>query len=158
MEQCGFDSKHGFELKFFFSIFWKLNQIKINKTGVKLQAYVTLQILCNLWIQSKIWRNLYENVKIWKKCVSIFSTFYCKPFCLEAKHTKVTLTLSWRRPLSYRNQSDRFLYDNDLRHERVNAFSPSNQLRQLLPKENHRNWNSSFRNFLLKHETRIKDK
>ena len=38
------------------------------------------------------------------------------------------LTLSWRRPLSYRNQStglrsksmDWFLYDNVLRHERVN--------------------------------------
>ena len=33
------------------------------------------------------------------------------------------LTLSWRRPLSYRNQSmDWFLYDNDLRHERVNFW------------------------------------
>ena len=39
-------------------------------------------------------------------------------------------TLSWSRPLSYRNQSidlldksmDWFLYDNDLRHERVNFF------------------------------------
>ena len=38
------------------------------------------------------------------------------------------LTISWRRPLSYRNQSidlvcksmDWFLYDNGLRHERVN--------------------------------------
>ena len=38
------------------------------------------------------------------------------------------LTLSWRRPLSYRNQyidllcksMDWFLYDRDLRHERVN--------------------------------------
>ena len=37
------------------------------------------------------------------------------------------LTLSWRRPLSYRNQSidlpnksmDWFIYDNGLRHERV---------------------------------------
>ena len=30
------------------------------------------------------------------------------------------LTLSWRRPLSYRNQSiDWFLYDNVLRHERI---------------------------------------
>ena len=30
------------------------------------------------------------------------------------------LTLSWRRPLSYRNQSiDWFLYDNGLRHERA---------------------------------------
>ena len=43
------------------------------------------------------------------------------------------LTLSWRRPLSYRNQSidfqsksmDWFLYDNGLRHERVNAYSSS---------------------------------
>ena len=40
------------------------------------------------------------------------------------------LTLSWRRPLSYRNQSidllcksiDWFLYDNDPRHERVNMW------------------------------------
>ena len=40
----------------------------------------------------------------------------------------VPLTLSWRRPLSYRKQSidllskslDWFLYDNGLRHERVN--------------------------------------
>ena len=39
----------------------------------------------------------------------------------------ISLTLSWRRPLSYRNQSidlrskslDWFLYDNGLRHERV---------------------------------------
>ena len=39
------------------------------------------------------------------------------------------LTLSWRRPLSYRNQSinlrsksmNWFLYDNGLRHERVNS-------------------------------------
>ena len=31
------------------------------------------------------------------------------------------LTLSWRRPLSYRNQSmDWFLYHNGLRHEKVN--------------------------------------
>ena len=40
-----------------------------------------------------------------------------------------TLTLSWRRPLVYRNQSidllcismDWFLYDNGLRHERVKS-------------------------------------
>ena len=40
------------------------------------------------------------------------------------------LTLSWRRPLSYRNQStdlqsksmDWFLYDNGLRHERVKGI------------------------------------
>ena len=41
---------------------------------------------------------------------------------------KTILTLSWRRPLSYRNQfidlpsksMDWFLHDNGLRHERVN--------------------------------------
>ena len=47
LEQRGFRSKHGFKLKLFFSIFSKLNQIRINKAGVKLQAYVTLQIFCN---------------------------------------------------------------------------------------------------------------
>ena len=46
-----------------------------------------------------------------------------KQFCL----TKILLTHSWRRPLSYRNPSidllgksmDWFLYGNGLRHERV---------------------------------------
>ena len=56
----------------------------------------------------------------------------CKVECAEkfetSFHVKIKLTLSWRRPLSYRNQSmnllpksmDWFLYDNGLRHERVN--------------------------------------
>ena len=43
----------------------------------------------------------------------------------------IALTLSWRRPLSYRNHSidllcksiDWFLYDNGLRYERVNPLS-----------------------------------
>ena len=50
-------------------------------------------------------------------------------FHFESSHWN-TLTLSWRRPSSYRNQSidlpsksmDWFLYDNGLRHERVNMF------------------------------------
>ena len=38
--------------------------------------------------------------------------------------TLCPLTLSWRRPLSYRNQSiDWFLYDIGLRHERVNYYA-----------------------------------
>ena len=44
------------------------------------------------------------------------------------QESNLSLTLSWRKPLSYRNQSidllcksmDWFLYDNNLRHERVN--------------------------------------
>ena len=47
LEQRGFGLKHEFELKFLFSIFSKLNQTKINEVSVMLQAYVTLQILCN---------------------------------------------------------------------------------------------------------------
>ena len=47
----------------------------------------------------------------------------------KSKHDSLYLTLSRRRPLSYRNQSidllrksvDWFLYDNDLRFERVNS-------------------------------------
>ena len=47
------------------------------------------------------------------------------------KGGKKRLTLSWRRPLSYRNQSidlhsksmDWFLYDNCLRHERVKLLT-----------------------------------
>ena len=42
---------------------------------------------------------------------------------IPATLRKVTLTLSWRRPLLYRNQSIDllwFLYGNGLRHERVN--------------------------------------
>ena len=49
-------------------------------------------------------------------------TLWCQP--------PTSLTLSWRRPLSYRNQStdlrsksmDWFLYDNGLRYERVNNY------------------------------------
>ena len=38
----------------------------------------------------------------------------------EEQLSTLPLTLSWRRPLSYRNQSvDWFLYDIGLRHERV---------------------------------------
>ena len=40
--------------------------MKINKAGDELQDYVTQQILCNPWIESKILRNVYENVKVWK--------------------------------------------------------------------------------------------
>ena len=56
---------NGLQLKFFFSVFSKLNQIKSNKAGVKLKIYATRQILYNPWIQNKIRLSVYENVKIW---------------------------------------------------------------------------------------------
>ena len=51
------------------------------------------------------------------------------------------LTLSWRRPLSYRNQSiyllrksmEWFLYDNGLRHERVKNVGKANKFIFLTP-------------------------
>ena len=53
-----------------------------------------------------------------------------KPWCIwsSVRVTKFVLTLPWRWPLPYKNYSidlqsksmEWFLYDNDLRHERVN--------------------------------------
>ena len=63
---------------------------------------------------------------VWKwHFLCIYKTFFCK-----GKLSSYTLILSWRRQLSYRNQSidllrksmDWFLYDNDLRHERVKGI------------------------------------
>ena len=78
---------------------------------------------------------------------SLSKIFYLKIIILFVNQTKCSLifldlwisrkidrciisTLSWRMPLSYRNQSidlppksiDWFLYDNGLRHERVKGF------------------------------------
>ena len=67
-------------------------------------------------------KNLTANdCKIFKVCLSILG------LCTNGLNR---LTLSWRRSLSYRNQStdllcksmDWFLYDRDPRHERVNIF------------------------------------
>ena len=57
----------------------------------------------------------------------LFFISFCFVFRRPLKHPR--LTLSWRRPLSYRNQfidlqsksMDWFLYDNGLSHERVNS-------------------------------------
>ena len=59
--------------------------------------------------------------------LSVLTFLFTLPRCHAAVQWKQTkeklgnaLTLSWRRPLSYRNQSiDWFLYDNGLRHERA---------------------------------------
>ena len=60
----------------------------------------------------------------------------CTKITLEAKQIYL-LTLSWRRPLSYRNQSIdllRFLYGNGLRHERVNELSRTPNHQEKVPK------------------------
>ena len=78
--------------------------------------------------------NTFPIVTTWfykrKKIVgtgNIYCNIFNKYSLIAYTSTFLTLTLSWRRPLSYRNQSidlqvklmDWFLYDNGLRHERV---------------------------------------
>ena len=76
----------------------------------------------------KINRNTKENLlAIVKNICDLFSRFY--KFLRKTFKGSKTLTLSWRRPLWYRNQSidlqskstDWFLYDHGRHHERVNA-------------------------------------
>ena len=63
--------------------------------------------------------------KIWNPVVLLLTVVCC--FILFSNSLLVKLTLSWRRSLSYKNQStnlkgrsmDWFLYDRDLRHERA---------------------------------------
>ena len=61
--------------------------------------------------------NHYNHCSTWK--VAANSCIYFAKLKLPCFHH---LTLSWRKPISYRNQSIdlRFLYDIGLRHERVN--------------------------------------
>ena len=77
--------------------------------------------------------NIYHKIV----CRSSFVIFWLekrKKKCGQKQANKTSLTLSWRRPLSYRLQStnlgsksmDKFLYDNGLRHERVKCASHSN--------------------------------
>ena len=68
-------------------------------------------------LRSKVWNGLKSETVV---------TSVVKNYC---KEWRGYLTLSWRRPWSYRNQSiglrsksmDWFLYDNCLRHERVKS-------------------------------------
>ena len=65
-------------------------------------------------------RVIIDQIESMKKLLEQFRELYLEFQWLSNN----VLTLSWRRPLSYRNQSiesmDWFLYDNGPRHERVN--------------------------------------
>ena len=79
-------------------------------------------IISDLWIH-----NLLVFLLHGKDCFKVF----CSISMWFSFVWKFILTLSWRRPLSYRNQSidlicksmDWFLHDNGLRHDRVNESS-----------------------------------
>ena len=73
----------------------------------------------------EMWKCQFRD-SIREKNNAVFFISLCV-FWGTVKNVLFTLTLSWRRPLLYRNQSidllyksiDWFLYDNGLRHERV---------------------------------------
>ena len=129
----------------------------LNKAGVKLQAYVTLRILFNRWIQSNIQWNVYENVKVCPYSVhSNVNLFAWKP-----KDTNVTL-MSFLRLFTEAINPDRKVLSQ-------NYIANVDNCSQMLTKSmrscqhptlwrNHQNWNLSFHNFLLKYEHRIEDK
>ena len=78
------------------------------------------------------WASNFLKGKFWK-LFYIFSDKMVSILINIIQHEQyfliILLTLSWRRPLSFRNQSihllrksmEWFLYDNGLRHERVNT-------------------------------------
>ena len=86
------------------------------------------------WLTPDGWKNL-PTEKIWPRTL-LTENFQCT--CIKRKQKLFvwlnkmagTLSLSWRRPLSYRNQSINlrsksmywFLYDNGLHHERVKGI------------------------------------
>ena len=81
----------------------------------------------NLESAIQITSPLFREILFWKS-VFIFRNFTNEKMTnIYIKYKIIVLTLSWRRSLSYRNQSINFLrksmkwflYDNGLRHERV---------------------------------------
>ena len=88
-------------------------------------SYLGIWWCHEIWI-CKIKFDVLENKRnTWSKI---------KTFVLVLHMLSFRLTLSWRRPLSYRNQSinllcksmDWFLYDNGLRHEKVKKQTSKN--------------------------------
>ena len=113
---------------------WKLNILKSRRRVFKSQYREMKNITlnkCELLFSSGITDTNFKHTLWWtleKKSLTHFMSLVS--FSTSWKHQKnsnIILTLSRRRPLSYRNQSidylrksvDWFLYDNDLRLERV---------------------------------------
>ena len=69
----------------------------------------------------------YNNIMMTSYNVVVHYFIQMQKLLKQNQRRQIYLTLSWKRPLSYSNQSidlqsklmDWFLYDNGLRHERV---------------------------------------
>ena len=78
-----------------------------------------------------ICQSMFKILHFWFSDVPICTACVLQILQLHIHSTTTNLTLSWWRPLSYRNQSidlqsksmDWFLHDNDLRHERVKLIT-----------------------------------
>ena len=90
----------------------------------RLQVFYKIGYICKFHRKTPVLEHLFHKVAGRRP-----SIHRCFPMNLESFLRLSSLTLSWRRPLSYRNQSidllrksmGWFLLDNDLRHERVKA-------------------------------------
>ena len=116
------------------SIFWDSPR-QISKEGVGESEF--LAVIAMATNHGNLKKDVAPNIQVFSTDVSLerFRLTRIPAFELNSFLSKlmlvgenVRLTLSWRRPLSYRKQTidllhksmDWFLYDNGLRHERVN--------------------------------------
>ena len=101
----------------------KRNMRKKQEVWIKVALPHTFCVLKFLTLSNNNWTSSSDQIKLISGDSFNFYFFFGCIFY------QMYLTLSWRRPLSYRNQSidllrksmDWFLYDNGLRHERVNS-------------------------------------
>ena len=117
---------------------WKtsLNELSINKNAVLHHATLLSQEkmklikLLHKYLSSFSWNFFDNSIKV-DICIYCCSKMFQRcSFKIAIQLKMVVLTISWRRSLSYRNQSigllwksmDWFLYDGDLHHERVKEF------------------------------------
>ena len=119
---------------YFFNISWNL---MTNAIGLCIYHY-DFDLLIRKLLKANLYNFLKKKMYFKSKQKDVFQikTKRCisnqnKIYCHLLSTINSPLTLSWRRPLWYRNQSidflcksmDWFLYDNSVRHERVNSFS-----------------------------------
>ena len=109
-----------------------------------------------------------HNINLYEVCSKVGKSFLRKgQFCLVIDFVKVArllcrLTLPWRRYLSYRNQSidllyksiNWFLYDRDLRHERVKHIFFVQCYHVILPLQH---WLYEAKHFVLDKVTLLED-
>ena len=96
LEQRGFGWKHGFELKFFFSIFSKLNQIKNNKAGVKCKPMWHCKY--SVILESKVkFDKTYMKMSKYENSVFPYSVHSTVNYSALGRKTNVTLRYFLRR-------------------------------------------------------------